>query len=168
MEPRIPSSQIEENSNVKIKSAQDFWAGILFACIGCTAMAIVLVQKYTIGSASAMGPGYFPIMLSAGIVAVGLALLACGVTVDGVPVSRTAWRPVISIVAAVVVFGQLIESVGIVLTIAATVVIASLGYGRPKWREVALVAGFLALLAVAVFKYALGQPLSVWGAFWTS
>ena len=47
---------------LKIKSEKDFFAGMLFLLVG--AMFALGATKYSMGRASQMGPGYFPLLLS--------------------------------------------------------------------------------------------------------
>jgi hypothetical protein len=151
---------------MKIRSAQDFWAGIMFVAIGLA--ALVLAQNYPVGTASRMGSGYFPLMLGAGIVTVGVILAGCGISYDGPPIERVSWRANFFIIASIATFGFLIEIAGLVLTVIITVFLSSLAHEKVRWREVAILSACLAALAIGLFKYVLAQPLSVWGLLWTS
>ena len=61
------------------------------------------------GTAARMGPGYFPVLLSGLIIAIGLVLGLRGVTVEGPPIEPVQLRPISFIVAAILIFGFLIE-----------------------------------------------------------
>jgi len=45
-----------------IKDQRDFWAGLMFMAFGGF-FCLYSVYNYNIGTASRMGPGYFPMLL---------------------------------------------------------------------------------------------------------
>ena len=49
---------------------RDVWAGLVFVAIGL--VALIQVRRYPIGTLTAMGPGYFPLILSVLLVGLGL------------------------------------------------------------------------------------------------
>src|SRR5882672_936236 len=66
---------------VRVRSPQDFWAGILFIGFGCAALWIG--RGYAFGTLTKMGPGYLPTALSWTLVAIGGVLTARALAVDG-------------------------------------------------------------------------------------
>ena len=71
-------------------------------------------------------------------------------------------RPILFIIAAILIFGFLIESVGLALTAVLLTLVAA--YARPRGeleRDTAARRG-LALFTVVVFVYVLGQALPAW------
>ena len=46
----------------RVKNPQDFWAGLLFLAVGC--LALWFGRGYAFGTATKMGPGYLPTVLS--------------------------------------------------------------------------------------------------------
>src|SRR5688572_12351576 len=77
---RIPADVLVgrgETVQLKIKSPEDFWSGLIF--IGIGVLAMYLSRDYPMGSALRMGPGYFPtwlggIMIGFGVVIAALSL----------------------------------------------------------------------------------------------
>ena len=59
---------------LKIKSQEDFWAGLMF--IGFGVLAIFVSRDYPMGSAMRMGPGYFPTSIGMIMVALGAIITA--------------------------------------------------------------------------------------------
>ena len=57
---------------IRVKNPQDFWAGLLFLMVGC--LALWFGRNYTFGTATKMGPGYLPTVLSWGLVLIGAFL----------------------------------------------------------------------------------------------
>ena len=145
---------------LRVRSPQDLGAGLVFVTIGLA--AIVFGQDLAAGSAARMGPGYFPMLLSGLIIAIGLVLVGRGLAVNGPPIERIHLRPLFAIVAAVLVFGALIDQVGLAIT--ATLITIGAAYARRdvNVKETVLLAAGLALFTVGIFVYALGQPLPAW------
>lgn len=145
---------------VRVKNPQDFGAAAVFVAIG--AAGLYFASDLSFGTASRMGPGYFPVLLSAIILLIGLIVGAKALSIEGPPIERIPLRPRAVIVVCIVGFGALIERVGVAIAAAALVLLAS--YARPGARpleSVALAIG-LSVFVIVVFVYALGQPLPVW------
>ena len=145
---------------IKVKSPQDFWAGLLFLVIGC--LALWLGRGYAFGTATKMGPGYLPTVLSWALVLVGAFLSLRALALEGPAIEASLIRPQIFILLAIVVFGLLIERVGLAPAIIAVTVIAANASREMRWKETLAVAVGLAVLCVGLFIYLLGQPLSIW------
>ena len=145
---------------VRVRSPQDFGAGLVFVLIG--AAGIVFGQDLAVGSAARMGPGYFPMLLSCLIIAIGLVLSVRGVVIDGPPIERIHIRPLFAILAAILAFGALIDRIGLALTAALLTIGAAYAQRKVNLKETLLLAIGLALFAVGVFVYALSQPLPAW------
>jgi putative tricarboxylic transport membrane protein len=145
---------------LRVKSPQDLGAGLVFLTIGVG--GLYFGRELAFGTSGRMGPGYFPVLLSVLIIAVGLVVGFKGLTIEGPPVEKVQLRPISFIVAAILIFGFLIESIGLALTAILLTVFAA--YARPgvNLRETALLGVGLALFTVVVFVYVLGQALPAW------
>ena len=66
------------------------------------------------------------------------------------------------IIAAILIFGVLIDVVGLVLTALLLTVFAAYARREVKLTETILLGAGLAAFTVAVFVYLLGQPLPAW------
>jgi membrane-bound metal-dependent hydrolase YbcI (DUF457 family) len=146
----------------RIKSPQDAGAAAVFIVIGVA--GIYFGNDLRFGSSASMGPGYFPIILSWIIVAIGLIVGAQALAVEGPRIEPIQLRPILVIVASILIFGYVIDKVGLAITAGLVTVLAA--FAR-KWREVNLVetvllAGGLGLFCVVLFVYALGQPFPAW------
>ena len=94
---------------MNIKSQKDFFSGLMFMGVG-VAFAWGS-SSYTIGSSARMGPGYFPLALGVLLAVLGgvITFKALVVeTVDGDKIGAFAWRPLIFIILANLVFGAMI------------------------------------------------------------
>jgi hypothetical protein len=56
-----------------IKNPKDFWTGIIYILFG--GLAFWIAREYGFGSASRMGPGYFPTVLSSLLALFGVIAL---------------------------------------------------------------------------------------------
>ena len=95
---------------MKIKSQKDFFSGLMFALVGLA--FAVGATNYNVGTGARMGPGYFPLMLGILLAIAGLRRHASASltveTADGDPVGRIAWKPLVFIIGANLVFGLLL------------------------------------------------------------
>ena len=134
-------------------SQKDFVSGLMFMAVGGSfAWGAV---DYEIGDAARMGPGYFPFML-------GLILVLLGVLVTfnafksgppgGDKIGALAWRPLVFILGANLLFGALLvgipafglQAFGLIVAIFGLVIMA--GYAREgaKFKESLILAAILA------------------------
>lgn len=145
---------------IRIRDPQDFGAAVVFALIG--AAGIYLGKDLEYGTASNMGPGYFPIILSALILVLGLGLGLKSMMVHGPRIEAIRFRPLLFIIGVVLLFGFALEAVG--LALAAVILTVASAYARRdvNLSETLLLGAGLALFSVVVFVFALSQPLSAW------
>jgi hypothetical protein len=157
--------------NFKLRNPRDFWAGLIFFAVGA-AFAIIAIGDpfgifpgYPIGSASRMGPGYFPFVLATIMAVLGLIIAFLSLTTDGQPVEKFAVRPLIFILGAVVIFGLLVKALGMALAIIVLVMVSAYGGHEFKFKEVLITAIILAVSSVLVFVYGLKLPFPIWPEF---
>ena len=120
-----------------LASQKDFVSGLMFMTVG-GAFAWGAVD-YEIGNAARMGPGYFPFMLGLILIVLG-ALVAFNAFKSGPPggdkIGAIAWRPLVFILGANLLFGALlvglpslgIPAFGLIVAIFGLVILA--GYAR--------------------------------------
>ncbi len=142
---------------------QDFMSGLMF--MGWGIAGLWMSRDYPIGSTLRMGPGYMPQLLCWGLLILGLIIAVKGAMVEGEPIERWHWRPLIVVSLALFAFAWLLQPGGLVLATLAIVAIGSLAGPDFRLREVLLLATGLATGAVAIFIYALKLPLPVWPTF---
>ena len=145
---------------LRIKSPQDVGAAVVFIAFGLA--GAYFGNDLRFGSASNMGPGYFPVILSWVIVGIGIIVGFKGLTLEGPRIEPFQLRPILVIIAAILAFGFLVDRIGLALTTALLTVLA--GYARRDvslWETLLLAAG-LAVFSVGLFVYALSQPFPAW------
>jgi hypothetical protein len=145
---------------LRVKDQKDFWSGVLFIAFG--GAGAWLGRNYALGTLARMGPGFFPMMMSVALVAIGAFLLARSLVVAGEPIERSALWPQALILAAIVAFGLLIERVGLAVAVIAVAVISGVAAQGLRWFELAALALAMSALSVVLFVYLLGQPIPVW------
>lgn len=145
---------------LRVRSPQDLGAGVVFIVIGLA--GIYFGRTLAMGTAARMGPGYFPVMLSYLIVALGLVVAARGFTTDGPEIEGIQLRPIFFVIASLLVFGWLIDYVGLAITTVALTVIAAYARREVNLTETLILGAGLALFTIAVFVYGLNQPLPAW------
>ena len=145
---------------IRIRSPQDFAAGLLF--MGLAALALWIARDYPVGTAVRMSSGYFPRLLCFLLMAIGVFVTLRALARDGPAITRVRFRPLVLVTASIVVFAFSIQTLGVV---AATVLLVLIGgYASPRVRlvEMAAAAAVLALLTVAIFIWGIGLPIPVW------
>ena len=143
-----------------IKSPQDFGAGILFILFGL--IGLYVGSDLTFGSARNMGPGYFPMIICALIVLIGLVVIAKSLSLEGPPIERIQFRPILFILLAIAAFGLLIAQIGTVLSSILLILFAAYARRQVNVIETLAFAVGTAAFVVIIFVYALGQPMPVW------
>jgi hypothetical protein len=149
---------------LRIKNPKDFWTGLLYVAFG--AITLWIARDYPIGSAGRMGPGYFPTALSALLIVLGIYIFIKGLTREGAPLGRFAWRGVFLVIAATVAFGYLLERAGLVIALLVLIVgsaMASVKF-RLEWRASILALG-LVVFCIVVFVKGLGVAMPLLGTW---
>lgn len=161
---------------MKIKSQKDFVSGLLFVVAG-TAFAFG-ATRYNVGEAARMGPGYFPLMLGVLLALIGLAVAFGALAAqseDAGRIGAAAWKPLVFIIGANLVFGILlaglpalhIPAMGLVVAIYALTFIAALAGDEFKAKEVAVLGTVLAAGSYLAFIVLLKLQFPVWPTFIT-
>ena len=145
---------------IRIRNPQRLLFGVFLVGVGV--VGIAAGWDLSMGDAAEMGPGYMPKILSGILIGFGAWIGASGVTSEGKPIGRWAWGPAAVVIGAVVLFGVAIEHLGLALTSAMVVVVATVAAPDRRWRQALPFAVALALACVVVFRVALGLPLRVW------
>lgn len=150
----------------------DIVAGLALVLIG-TAFAFG-AGSYDFGQSSRPGPGYFPFYLGGALALLGLALFVQGwrtavrhprpraeeVPDDAARGKRgPAWRPLVCVVGAILLFAFGLPRLGLWLTLPLTVIVVSAAGRQFRWREVLANALVLTVGSWLVFCVALKLPL---------
>jgi putative tricarboxylic transport membrane protein len=139
---------------------RDLVAGTLLLALGMF-VAHYAAAHYRIGDPGQMGPGFFPVALGWTLAALGLviALFAFRKTVHALHPPPFALRPLIAVLAAVLVFSLLVERLGLVPATFALTLVAVFAERPFRWRRTLLLAASLALISWLIFTVALKMTL---------
>ena len=148
---------------MKIKSQRDFAAGLMFLVVGI-AFAIG-ATNYTFGSSAKPGAGYFPLLLGVILAVLGALVLFKALTIEsegGDPIGAIAWKPLLLILGAVVVFGATLPRLGMAVAVPLLIIVSSLGGDEVHWKAVVITSVVLTLGSWLVFVKGLGLTIPVW------
>jgi Tripartite tricarboxylate transporter TctB family len=159
---------------MKVQSQKDLFAGLMFMVTG-TGFAW-RASHYTVGSGARMGPGYFPLILGVMLAVIGVAV-AVKSFLSGNPqsdkVGKIAWRPLVFIILANLVFGAAIGGLpsmglppmGLIVGIFLLTFIASNAGSEFNFKEVGILACILAVISYVAFVVLLKLQFPVWPSF---
>jgi hypothetical protein len=147
---------------LRIRAPKDFWSGIMF--IAFAAVGLIAARNYSLGTSLRMGPGYFPILLGCVLALIGLILVVRSFAIEGPGVGRLHLLPLGVITLGVVLFGLLLQPLGLVLALIIVVVVSAFASREARPVEAAALALALAVFSAAVFVYGLRLPLPLWPA----
>lgn len=139
--------------------SKEFLSGATFMLIA--ALALYFGRDLTIGTATRMGPGFFPLGLALCLMAIGLAAAVKGLLFGGELVERTTFRPFF-VFLAVLCFAVLIGPFGLVAALTALIGIGSLSGMAIRPLQVLALIVLLCVFSWAVFVWGLNMPLAIW------
>jgi hypothetical protein len=148
---------------VKIKSQRDFFAGLMFILVGIG--FAFGATNYSMGNSARPGPGYFPLLLSVILAILGCVVLFKSLTIEtegGDPIGAIAWRPLLIIVASIVVYGVLQPRLGLFISVPILIVMVSFAGDEFSWVGVLASAVVLTVFSWAVFVYGLNLTIPLW------
>lgn len=145
----------------RIQNPQRFASGLIFLAIG--GFAIIYGSRYRMGTATHMGPGYFPLIVASIVALLGLASAVTSLRPAHTP-KPFVWHtiPLVCVLAGIIAFGLLVERAGLVAAIAAVVVLGCYQRLLSRPWEVLLIGIILIVMSVGLFIHGLGMP---WQAF---
>lgn len=139
---------------------RDLAAGALLCACGLF-VALYASSNYTIGDAGSMGPGYFPMVLGWVLAGLGviIALLAFRKTVQVLHPPAFRLRPILAILASILVFSLLVERLGLVPATVALTAVAVFAERPFRLKRSLLLAAGLSLISWLIFTVALSMSL---------
>ena len=151
---------------MRIKSQKDFWSGLMFIVVG-GAFAIGALN-YSFGSSARPGPAYFPFGLGLLLAILGAMILFEALTIeteDGEPIGKFAWRPLLIILGAVLLFGFMLPRIGMVISLPVLVLISAYASDEHTWVGTIINAAILTVMSWAVFVLGLKLTIPLWPTF---
>lgn len=148
-----------------IRNKRDFWSGMLFIATGL--LFAVLSQQYQMGTASRMGPGWFPTALGIILVILGAITLTGSLSKSAgeAELEPVGWREIGLILGAVALFAGLLTHLGMVLSATILILIAAIASHEFRLKETLISIAVLLVMSYLVFAKGLELQFPVWPTF---
>ena len=146
---------------------RDFLAGLLFMVLG--GLAVLLASDFPMGTTMRMGPGYFPTALGIILFLFGVYVLGRGVRSRVQVRGAWGWKALALITLSIVVFGFLLERLGLIPSALAMFFVAAAAGREFRFMEVLVLAVVMTAFSVLVFIWGLKLPYPLLpGVLWIS
>jgi hypothetical protein len=146
-----------------LRNPKEFWAGLIYLFFG--AGALLIARDYRMGSASKMGPAYFPAILSGLLVAIGAISIVRSFIKEGSPIGGVTIRGALLVTGATVLFGFLARRAGLAIALPLLVIVSATASIRFKWPITLAMAAGLTVACILIFLKGLGIPLPMLGSW---
>lgn len=157
---------MEENT-LTANNHKDMISGFMFIIFG-TSFAY-MSTRYDLGTAVMMGPGYFPFGLGLLLAGIGGVVLISSFakTAEREGLAPMNLRIVFGILGSMVLFGFILEPLGLVVGIFVLVLCSSFAGHEFDPKRTLAAAALLSVLCVGIFVYALRVQIPIWPSFLT-
>lgn len=135
-------------------------SGLIFIAIG-TGFATISTT-YQVGTLTAMGPGFFPLVLGVLLAILG-AIVMLSATHSPEKIEHANLRPVVILLGGVILFALIVRGAGLIPAVALLVFTSSLAGERLPWGQLSLIAGGFAIFCYFAFVKGLGLPFDAFG-----
>ena len=149
---------------MRSRNPRDFWAGAIYLALAI--VAIWIGRNYQLGTSERMGPGYFPTALGSILALFGVVSIGRSFIRPGEAIAALAWRPLVLVLGATVLFGLLLDRLGLLIALPCLIVVSALAsrYSRLDATSVVAMIGLVAFCAL-VFGKGLGVPMPLVGTW---
>ena len=146
---------------LRIGDRKQFWSGLIFLCCGAFALWKLPAQ---IGTATSMGPGYFPMLVGICLILSGGSSMFLGIrSTEAVEVGRPPFKALAFSLVGVLLFAVLINRAGLAVSLACLILACCFTRLRDRPLEVLIIYAALLGLTWLVFIYFIQLPINV---FW--
>ena len=146
-----------------IRNPKDFWSGVFFAVMGLA--TVIIARDYPMGSATKMGPAYFPTVLGWFLAAIGaIAILRSFIRI-GEPIRGFAVKQLALVVLPTAAFGMLIRPGGLIVATMVLVLVSAYASNKFRFGPALALAIGMATFSALVFAKALGVPIPLLGSW---
>jgi hypothetical protein len=144
-----------------IRGRKDFYAALIYLAVGLS--AIYIGRELPMGTAVKMGAAYFPTFLGWLLAFIGLISLVRSFLRKGERIPAFAWRPLLLITGATVVFGLLVRGAGLAIALPLFVIMTAFASKKFRWGPTLALAAGATVFCSLVFVKGLGVPLPLIG-----
>lgn len=145
-----------------IRASRDVIAGLVL--IALAAVHAFQAVKLDLGTPFQMGPGAFPLIVSALLGLVGAGVVAVGMQKPVAISGRFAIWPLFMVSLAVIVFAVAVRPLGLVPTLVITSFLAGMARRPVQWGRNAVVSVAIALACWAIFIWGIGLNVRAFGS----
>jgi hypothetical protein len=145
-----------------IRNQRAFAAGALFVAVAV--FYFVMSFNYQQGTPARMGPGFFPKMVSVLLALIGVGILIGSVASRAHIEKLESWdvKGLLWIAGSVALFALLLPTFGLVVALAALIIISSYASPEFTWRGTLVNTVVLIIFCVGVFVYGISLQFPVW------
>jgi hypothetical protein len=150
---------------IVLRNQKDVAAGVIYVLAGAGFSLGAL--NYHIGDAARMGPGWFPFWIGILLAVVGVITAVAAVRpaaarekLERPQLGAMAW-----ILGAVVLFGLLLQPLGLVLALVALVLVSSRASHEFRWKGALANTVLLVIFSIGAFIYGINLQIPLWPAF---
>ena len=154
---------------MKIKSQRDFWSGLMFIVVG--AAFAWGATMYSFGSSARPGPGYFPFGLGVILAILGAIVLFKALTIEvegGDPIGAFAWKPLITILTSIAVFGFILPKLGMIISLPILIFTSAWAGDEFHWKDALINSIVLTVGSWLIFIKGLSLTIPMWPTFLAS
>jgi hypothetical protein len=148
-----------------VRNQKNFLAGLLYVLVG--GGFAIGATSYKLGDAARMGPGYFPFWVGVILAIFGVIVMAGSLNrravKEGLP--RMDIRPIAWILGSIVLFGALLQPLGLAVSLVLLVLVSSMGSHEFGWKGAVLNAVLLLSISLGAFIFGLHLQIPVWPSF---
>lgn len=142
---------------------KDVCCGALFTLMGIL-FGYQGLFKLQLGTLRSMGPGFFPVFLSAVAILIGLIVMVSGLRKGGEnALSALPWRALTAILGAPLIFGLMIAPFGLVPSILVLAIIAAAASRKTTVTSAVAISVVMTVFCALVFVFGLGIPIPLFG-----
>jgi hypothetical protein len=148
---------------IKITHGRDFIGGLTMICVAL--LFIWFGRELNVGNSFQMGPGYFPVMLSLLLIAIGALIVLRSIVVHAEESEPETWNwmAFALVILGPVGFGLALSGLGLAPTMFLLIVGVAAASRYANWRHSILLGLFLSVCSVLLFTRLLALPVSAFG-----
>jgi hypothetical protein len=150
-----------------IANRKDLICGLVFVVIGL--LFLVGGKELDIGTATRMGPGYFPLVLCGMLITIGLIIAAKSFGKPDVAFGSVPWRAILLILPSTIFFGFAVKNIGLMPGVFIVALASSFSSSKMTVPLALALSIGLSIFCYGVFVTGLGlpiQPFGPWVKFW--
>jgi putative tricarboxylic transport membrane protein len=145
---------------VPVRAPQDFYGGLTLVLVAT--FALIASAELPGQRGFAFGPGTAPRLFAAILAALGLAVAAVGVLLDGPRIEKYKIRGPLLVIIGISIFAALIRPFGLIIATYLAFVVSNSGSKEVRWIECLLAGVVMTAFCWLLFVVLLNLPFQLW------